>query len=107
MDIITQKLLAIESDAQEAMNALAKEEAQLHQKIEADLARRVAEIENKGSQAIALLKQDSEAEKEARIARIKEEYKEKSREYTEIFNANRHEWREKILYDVLYGERQD
>ena len=107
MDIITQKLLAIESDAQEAMKALAKEEAELQQKIEADLVRRVDEIENKGNQAIELLKRDSEAEKEARISRIKEEYKEKSQAYTKIFNTNRHEWREKILHDVLYGERQD
>ena len=101
MDI--RKLLTIETDAQEAMNAMIKEEAQIRRKIAADLARRVAEIEAEGKHALEMLHQDSSADTQAKIAKIKAEYAAKAQEFTSLFSANRYERRRRIFHDVLRG----
>jgi len=102
MDI--KKLLAIESEAQEAMKTLAKEEFQIRQKIEADLARRVAEIEAEGKQALEMIRQESLTDMDDKITKIKMEYSAKIQEFTAYFSQNKHEWRRKIFHDVLRGE---
>jgi len=102
MDII-QKLLTIESEAQEAMNDLAKEESQLQKKTEAQLAARLAKIEREGGLALEKLKKQAGEAATARLAQIKADYQQKSQEFSETLHANQQQWQEKIFHDVLYG----
>ena len=104
MDIITQKLLAIESDAQQVMHALAKEEAQLQQKTMENLAQKMAEIEAHSIDAIEKMKCDAETEREIRADKIRADFAEKTQAYEALFNENKQIWREKIFNDVLFGE---
>ena len=101
MDI--QKLLSIESEAQEAMNDMAKEELRIREKAKLDLQRRLAEIEAAGQRAIEKLRQDSEADCATKVAEIQAECQRKIQELQANFSEKRTEWRGKIFHDVLYG----
>jgi len=98
--MIIQKLLALESEAQEAMNAIAKEKTRLAQKAEEDLSQRIAEIEQNADVTIEQLL--AEADASERIEEIKTDYKGKEKVLEESFSANNRKWRERILYNVLY-----
>ena len=102
MDKITIQLLAIESEAQEAMKAIEKENAQLVQKAREELARRVAEIEKDGEAAIRKLQREAKTDTVSQIERIREEYRHKVKTLDNEFAENKNIWRGKIFHDVLY-----
>jgi len=104
--MIIQKLLLLESEAQEAMRALEKEHALLAKKAEEDLSRRIAELEWEKDAAIKQLAQTSQHKTAEIIAKIQAEYKQKGSELINAFAANRSTWRDKVVQDVLYGGLQ-
>ncbi|MCL1845305.1 MAG: hypothetical protein FWF77_05325 [Defluviitaleaceae bacterium] len=98
-----EQLLAIESDAQEAMNDIEKETAVLAQSAREGLARRIAEIEREGTEAIHRLAVEAELDTATQIARAQEEWREKNENLEKFFVENREKMRGKIFHDVLYG----
>ncbi|MCL2285013.1 MAG: hypothetical protein FWC32_01455 [Firmicutes bacterium] len=102
--MIIQKLLLLESEAQEAMRALEKEQALSAKKAEEDLSRRIAELEWEKDATIQKLEQSTEDETAEIIAIIEAEYKQKGSELITAFAANRDTWKGKIVQDVLYGD---
>jgi len=104
MDTITQKLLAIESEAQGAMNALAKEKTRLAQKTQEELKRRMADVEFAADQEILQMRQLAEAEAVERISQIQADYIKKTEDFSEKLEAGKQTLRDKIIHDVLYGE---
>ena len=103
MDRLTEQLLAIESEAQEAMNAMAKESARLARKAEEDLAARIAKIEREGAEAIRQLGYDTEGNAAARIAEIQDEYRHKWKTFESDVQNARIDLRSRIVREVLHG----
>ncbi|MCL2578369.1 MAG: hypothetical protein FWE27_10070 [Defluviitaleaceae bacterium] len=99
---ITEQLLALESEAQEAMNDIAKENACLARQAQENLTKKIAAIESDGTEAIRLLVNEAETHTAARIALIQEEYRAKTEKLD--FTGKRENLRGKIFHDVLYGE---
>ena len=102
MDTITEQLLAIESEAQEAMNTIAKENSYLITKAKEDLSQRIARLETEGAEKIRRLVLETEKHTAARIARVQEEYRNKADAFEAEYRSGR--LRGKIFHDVLYGE---
>ncbi|MCL2215691.1 MAG: hypothetical protein FWB91_01595 [Defluviitaleaceae bacterium] len=100
MDIIKQ-LLAIESEAQEAMKTMATEMSRLTQKAGTGLAEKVAQIERDGAEAVRKLERDTAAETTARIAAIQEEYRHKWESFEREFQVGKKNLRSKIVREVL------
>ena len=100
--MIIQKLLLLESEAQEAMRTLEKEQVLLAKKAEEDLAHRIAKIESEQNAAIKILEQRSQDETMAAITKIKADYKQKESDLIAAFAANRNTWKEKIVQEILY-----
>jgi DNA anti-recombination protein RmuC len=100
----TEQLLSIESEAQEAMNDIAKENAALTHRAQENLAKRIAAIESEGADNIKRLVQESEKHTAARIAEIQEEFLNKSKSFEKDFRNARKNLRGKIFHDVLHGE---
>jgi len=99
---ITEQLLALESEAQEAMNDIAKENAILTRKTQENLAKKISAIESDGAETIRRLVNEAETHTAARIALIQEEYHAKTEM---LHNAGQNKnLRGKIFHDVLYGE---
>jgi len=104
MDRLTEQLMAIESEAQEAMNAMTKESAHLARKAEEDLALRIAQIEQGGAEAVRRLGREADGEAAARIAMVEEEYMNKVKLLDHEYKTNKNDIKRRIIRDVLYGE---
>ena len=100
--MIIQKLLLIESEAQEAMRMLEKEKADMAKKAEEELTRRVLELEDAKNAKLCELRQNTEKKTSAAITKIEAEYEQKRSDLVKIFADNRRTWVDKIFYDVLY-----
>ena len=102
--MIIQKLLLIESDARNAMQILEKEQAEISAKTEAEVAQRVAEMENAKNLALQEHIEATNDKTLSAIAKLTAEYKQKGSELIKIYTANRSLWEEKIFNDVLHGQ---
>jgi len=100
--MIIQKLLALESEAQEAMSAIAKEQTRLAQKAEEEITQRVAEIEKQADITIEQLL--AEADASERIDLLQLDYKEKETALAGSFEKHNRAWKERIVHDVLFGK---
>jgi len=100
--MIIQKLLLLESEAQEAMRTLEKEQVLLAKKAEEDLAHRITKLESEQNAAIKLLEQNTEAETMTAIAKIKMDYKQKESNLIRAFAANRNTWEDEIVQEILH-----
>lgn len=100
--MIIQKLLQIESEAQDAMRMMEKEQADLAKKAETELAQRVLELENAKNANLEKLRHSTQEKTLAAIAKIEAEYKQKGSDLVKIFAENRTIWVDKIFNDVLY-----
>jgi len=100
--MIIQKLLLIESEAQEAMRMLEKEKADMAKKAEDELTRRVLELEDAKNAKLCELRQTMEEKNLAAITKIEAEYEQKRSDLVKIFADNRKTWVDKIFYDVLH-----
>ncbi|MCL2357156.1 MAG: hypothetical protein FWC70_08370 [Defluviitaleaceae bacterium] len=98
-----EQLLAIESEAQEAMLDIEKETADLTHGAHEKLARRIAEIEREGADTVRRIASESERETAAKIALAQEEWREKNIRLEKSFTENRKKMRGKLFHDVLYG----
>ena len=103
MDTIMAQLLTIESDAQEAMNTMAKENAHLARKAEEELAKKIAQVERNSAEAIRQLGRESDEVTAAKIAAIQEEYASKGKTLESEFLASKDEALKKIIHEVLHG----
>ena len=103
MHDITEQLLVIESDAQQAMNTIAKENAALSFKAEEDLARKISKIEFESVKAIKDLSREADIDAASRIERVKELYRCKGEILDSDFQNSKEMLRTKILREVLYG----
>ena len=103
MDSIVQKLIALEGEAKEAMNALEKEQTRLAQQGSATLARRISEIELTAELEVAELRRNAELETAAKISEIQAEYAQKIDVFRENLMANNHVIAEKIFHKILHG----
>jgi len=101
--MIIQKLLFIESEAQEAMRILEKEQTNLSAIAEAELTSRVQELEDAKNSSIKEMYEAVEEKTLATIAKNKAEYEQKGSELQKVFAANKNNWGDKIFHDVLYG----
>jgi len=102
--MIIQKLLSLESEAQEAMRTLEKEKAILAQQTDNVLAQQIAEIEDKKDAAINRMAQTISQETQNTIAQIQAKYKQKGSELSNAFTANQSIWAEKISTHILFGD---
>jgi len=100
--MIIQKLLLIESEAQEAMRMLEKEKIDMAKKAEAELTRRVLELENVKNAKLYELRQATEEKTLATITKIEAEYEHKRSELVKTFADNRKTWGDNIFHDVLH-----
>ncbi|MCL2199440.1 MAG: hypothetical protein FWB80_10995 [Defluviitaleaceae bacterium] len=82
---ITEQLLTIESEAQEAIKDIEKQNAELTKAAQKSLQKKIAQIEAKGTEEIKRIAMESENHTARRIEEVKEKY------------------RKKMLHDVLYG----
>ncbi|MCL2224597.1 MAG: hypothetical protein FWB96_06495 [Defluviitaleaceae bacterium] len=103
IDTTTEQLLALESEAQEAMNDIAKESAHMAQQAQETLTTKIAAIENDGAETIRNLVNEAETHTAARIALVNEEYRTKSEDFKKVFEEKKEALRGKIFHDVLYG----
>jgi len=92
-------LLAMESEAHEAMADIAKETAELTARAEESLRGRVAAVEADSAKEIRQLVRECEEHTAAEIARVQDEYRLK----TAAYKAEARNLRGKIFHDVLYG----
>jgi len=99
--MIIQKLLLLESEAQEAMKTLEKEQAYIAKKSEEELSQRIKELEWEKDATIQKLNQTTEAETAETITKIQAQYKQKESRIIAAFAANRITWRDEIVNDVL------
>jgi Skp family chaperone for outer membrane proteins len=102
--IFIEQLLAIESEAQDAMKDIAKENEQLTQKARQDLARRVAVIEHEGAEAIRRIVRETDTQTMEKIANKQAEFLAKTQAFEKDFEANKDKLRGKIFHDVLHGK---
>jgi len=100
--MIIHKLLLLESEAQEAMRTLEKEQAIMTRKAEEEISHHLAELENEKQVAFQNLAQDIQDETQAIIAKIQAEYEQKRGELVSAFTASRSAWTEKVVQDVLH-----
>jgi len=101
--MIIQKLLSLESEAQEAMRTLEKEQAHLARQTDNQLAQRIAEIEGEKDTVISSMAQEVLQETQNAIAQIQAKYKQQGSELTDAFTANQSIWAEKVATHVLFG----
>jgi len=99
MDTIIEKLLTIESEAQEAINQMANEEARIRQKAQFDLEFHITKLEESAGREIEELRKENEEKYSIGIKQIQEKYRQKADE----FYANTAHRREKVFNDILYG----
>jgi len=97
-----QKLLLLESEAQEAMRTLEKDQAAASKKAEDDLATKITRLEEENATAIRELIRKSEAQTTIETERIKADYRQRGSELQTAFATNRTLWVEKIIKDVLF-----
>jgi len=100
--MLIQKLLALESEAQEAMSAIAKEQTRSSQKAEEEIEQRVAEINKQADITIEQIL--AEADASERIDLIQREYQKKETALEESFDKHNRVWKERIVHDVLFGK---
>jgi len=100
--MIIQKLLLLESEAQDAMRSIEKEQVLLAKQAKEDLILRIGELEREKDIAIKRLEQNTEEETTRVIAKIQAEYEQKRSELITAFAANHHTWRDKVTQNVLY-----
>lgn len=94
----------MESEAQEAMLMVSKENAKLVKKAEADLKNKITQIKQEAFEYVQKLTSEAHRETELQIAKINEEYRLKEEEMELMFTKNREAYREKILNEILFGE---
>jgi len=100
--MIIHKLLLLESEAQEAMKTLEKEQVYLAKKSEKELSQRIQQLEWEKEATIQKLSQNADKETAEVITKIQAEYKQKESRLIAIFAANRITWRSDIVNDILY-----
>jgi len=100
--MIIQKLLLLESEAQNAIRMLEKEQTLLSTKAEADLLQQMAAIEEEQDNILQKCTQDTAHHTATAIAKIQADYEQKGRELILAFTANHHMWKEKILHEVIH-----
>jgi len=98
-----QKLLLLESEAQEAMRTLEKDQATASKKAEDNLATKITRLEEENAAAIRELFHKTEAQTAIEIERIKADYRQRGSELQKAFAANRTIWVEKIINEVLFA----
>ena len=99
---IIEQLLAIESEAQEAMKDIEKENLRLNETMQENLSKRISAIENEGAEKIKRLVSEAENHTAERIAQIQEEYLIKAEGFENEFRIKEKAQRAKIFHDVLY-----
>lgn len=104
MDKVIEQLLVLESEAKEAMNAIAKEDTRIADKAREDLQRRIAEIEQQGIDTIKRLEEESERHFLAKIRGVQENYRVKEDELRRRYAMKKEDMLDRIMRDVLYGE---
>jgi hypothetical protein len=102
--MLTEQLLALESEAQEAMNDIAKETAHISQRAQESLAQKINAIESDGAETIRLLTNEAETYTAAQISLVQREFAKKSAELQKNRTAQQKILRGKIFHDILYGE---
>ena len=100
--MIIQKLLLLECEAKEAMQALEKEQALLTKKAEADLSLRMTMLKSEKERAAERLTQQAEKNASETIAKIQAEYKQKESELTQAFATSGNAWKKQIAHQVLH-----
>ncbi|MCL1883370.1 MAG: hypothetical protein FWF81_06445 [Defluviitaleaceae bacterium] len=98
---ITEQMLALESDAQEAMKDIEKEIVFYTKNMQDSLAKRITEIESDGAETIKRLISETEKHTAARISQVQEEYLKKTTKFEKDFRLNEKKLRGKIFHDIL------
>jgi len=99
--MIIQKLLLIESEAQDAMRIIEEEQAHLAKNVERELAHRIAELEKASGMTTNKFIQTTEEKTTAAIDKIKIEYRQKRSALAKSFAKNYHGWVDKVYTDIL------
>jgi len=102
MNFTIEQLLALESEAQEAMKDIEKETADITKSTHESLSKRIAAIESEGAEKIKQLTIETENYTVERITQIQEEYRIKAEGFENEFRVKRKAQRAKIFHDVLY-----
>ncbi|MCL2049756.1 MAG: hypothetical protein FWG87_13635 [Defluviitaleaceae bacterium] len=104
MTAILEQLLAMESEAQEAMKDIEKETASLSQTTLDNLTAKVTAIENEGAEKIKLLVSELESHTAEQITGVQEEYRIKGEGFEQEFRSHKKTLCERIFFDIVYGE---
>ncbi|MCL2839183.1 MAG: hypothetical protein FWE05_00285 [Defluviitaleaceae bacterium] len=103
MDNLIEYLVAIETDAQDAMHVMVKETAELTRKAQESLAEKIAHIEQNTIHAIRQIEREADLDAARKITEIHEAYAHKWQTLENHFNVNKNELVEKITKEVLQG----
>ena len=104
LPIFIEQLLAIESEAQGAMNDIAKETQHLTIKAREDLARHISAIEHEGAETIRRIVNETDVQTLEKITNMQEEYRAKTEAFKKDFEANKKKLRGKIFHDIVHGD---
>jgi len=102
--MIIHKLLLLETEANEAMRNIEKEQAYMAKKADADLQARLSLLEQEKDAKIHGFSQALERETAESIAKIQAEYELKESTLISAFASNRNRWKDEIVDRVLFHE---
>lgn len=95
------KLLVLESEAKEAMQALEKEQAFLAKKAQEDLMQRMIAFEKAKRHANKKAAKETEANAAEAITKTQAEYKQKRSEKVHTFTAKGNIWKDQVFHHVI------
>ena len=101
--MIIHTLLGLEQEAQQALESLPHELAVQEEAAATALQAKLDKIEARKLAAIAQLTSQAHNLRDAAIARITAEYKQKGGAQANAFATNRHQWVSQLVGQVLHG----
>jgi uncharacterized protein YecT (DUF1311 family) len=103
MENIIGELIYIEQQAAARWDRLSLEKAGLPARIESEIERRTAEVNQKTNIAIRTITQESKQEADEKINKIYNDYRQEADEMETRFSKNHEAWRDRIFSCVLRG----
>ena len=101
MDKLIADLLEIEQSASKSMEELDAERTAQAKRTSDAIARQRLEIQRKAGQALQAIKQEAEADTQARLEEIEQDYQEKARQIKHLFATNDSKWRKEWAARIL------
>ena len=101
MDKLIESLLSIESNANDNMNELEAEKKAHAEHITKEILQRSLEIKRSADLRIQAMKLEAEAETQAKLDEIEQDYHEQTQRLKDLFETNTPRWRKEWVGRIL------